>query len=57
MEVYSTKNAKISKDEAHRVASVYLAIQLHNFRSDMTRDTDGVVDDAKRILKFIEDGT
>ncbi len=55
MEVFQT--VKIVKAEALRIASVEFAIQLHNFRTDVTRDTEKVINDAKRINTYLELGT
>ncbi len=55
MEVFS--GVKITKPEAFRVAAMQLAIELHNFRSDVTRVTDKSVEDAKRIEDYLTNGT
>jgi hypothetical protein len=55
MEVF--QQVKITKEEAFRVAATALAIELHNFRSDLTRDTEVFISDAKRIKDYLENGT
>ncbi len=55
MEVF--QQVKITKDEAFRIAATALAIELHNFRSDITRDTEQFINDAKRIRQYLENGT
>jgi hypothetical protein len=47
----------LKKEEAIRMVAVELAIQLHNFRSDVSRNTDAVIDDSKRIYTYITNGT
>jgi hypothetical protein len=44
-------------EETRRRISMELAIDLHNFRSDITRDTERVIADAKRIIEYLEIGT
>lgn len=51
------QQVKITKDEAFRIAATALAIELHNFRSDLTRDTETFINDAKRIREYLENGT
>jgi hypothetical protein len=46
-----------SAEETRRIAAMELAINLHNFRSDVTRNTDKVIDDAKIIYTYLENGT
>ena len=55
MEVF--QSVKIVKAEALRIASVEFAIQLHNFRTDVTRETERLITDAKRINTYLETGT
>jgi hypothetical protein len=55
MEVFD--NVKIDKTEAIRIASLEFAIQLHNFRSDLPRETVKVIKDAKRIRRWLTYGT
>jgi hypothetical protein len=40
---------KINKPEAMRVKSVEVTCMMHNFRSDLTRDVEKIILDAKRI--------
>ncbi len=47
----------LTKPEALRIVATELAIELHNFRSDVTRDTERVIEDAKRIRDYLENGT
>ncbi len=54
MEVFQL--VKVTKPEAIRIASVEFAIQLHNFRSDLTRSTELVIESAKRIRDYLETG-
>lgn len=48
--------AKVSKEEERREKAMELAIQLHNFRSDVSRSTEKTIEDAKRIEGYLEDG-
>lgn len=48
--------AKQSLQEKRREKAVELAIQLHNFRSDVTRETETVILDSKRIYEYLENG-
>lgn len=50
------KDVKVKEDEFRRITSMGLAIKLSNFRSDIGRDTEKVISDAKRIGEYIEDG-
>ncbi len=47
----------LKKEDAFRITAMALAINLHNFRSDVSRDTDKVVSDAKRIEDYLVNGT
>ncbi len=47
----------LKKDEALRITAVELAIQLANFRTDVSRETERVITDAKRIREYLENGT
>jgi hypothetical protein len=51
------KQATADKVEERRKTAMELAIELHNFRSDITRDTEKVITDAKRIGEYLENGT
>jgi hypothetical protein len=55
MEVF--QQIKITKDEAFRIAAIVLAVELHNFRTDIARETETFIDDAKRIKEYLENGT
>jgi predicted RNA-binding protein with PIN domain len=55
MEVF--QQIKITKDEAFRIAATALAIELHNFRTDVTRSKEELIEDAKRIKEYLENGT
>jgi hypothetical protein len=48
---------KINKDEAFRIQAVDFAIKLHNFRDDITRDPEKIINDAKRIETYLKGGT
>jgi hypothetical protein len=48
---------KIKKPEAMRIKSIEITISMHNFRSDLSRDIEKVVTDAKRIQQYLEDGS
>ncbi len=48
---------KITKAEAIRIISVELAIQLHNFRTDLARETEKVIEDAKQIETYLKEIT
>ncbi len=54
MEVF--EGVKITKTEALRVAAVDLALQLHNWRNDVIVDSTRMIDDAKRIFDYLEQG-
>jgi predicted DNA-binding protein len=47
----------LNKDEAIRIAAMELANQLNNFRNDLSRSTEKVVKDAKRIEQYLTLGT
>jgi hypothetical protein len=51
------KEVKISKTEAFRVAAISRALKMHNYRTDLTRDTEKVIADAKRIYQYLTQGT
>jgi hypothetical protein len=50
------QEAKITKPEAMRIKSIEITVSMHNFRSDLTRNIDKVISDAKRIQQYLEDG-
>jgi hypothetical protein len=47
----------VTDEELRRVTAMQLAINLNNFRNDISRDTEKVITDAKRIGEYLENGT
>jgi hypothetical protein len=46
----------LTKEEAFRMVAMELAIELRNFRGDVTRNTNDVIVDAKLIFTYLETG-